>query len=212
VPNGIPLRKLIFEYAGGMRDGQGIKAFAPSGPSGGFLPDRLPESSLPKDFAKKLPQQLAAKIFPPGSSHLDVLDLPLDLQLFRDLTLMLGAGLVIYGTHTDVVDQARNSLEFYRNESCGKCVPCRIGSQKLVDTANDLLGSKLDDSMWKEREGLIKELARTMELTSICGLGAVAANPLITLARHFRENMEKYLRRASKPDEVTASSKEEGIP
>ncbi len=95
VPNGITLRELIDDHAGGMRGGRPLAAFAPSGPSGGFLPPRLSVATLPRGAKEKLP---------PGTTHVDVLDLELDLQRFRDLGLMLGAGLVVYAEGVDLVD------------------------------------------------------------------------------------------------------------
>jgi NADH:ubiquinone oxidoreductase subunit F (NADH-binding)/NADH:ubiquinone oxidoreductase subunit E len=193
VPIGMPLRDLIFEYAGGMRDGQALKAVAPSGPSGGFLPAQLPLDFLPKGFEKRLPEAFLRDKLPPGSAHLDVLDLYLDLQFFRDLGLMLGAGLVVYGDKADMAEHALNCLEFYRNESCGKCVPCRIGSQKLVGINTDLVQSRYDRASWEATEATVSELAQTMTLTSICGLGAVAANPLTSVLRLFRDDIARYV-------------------
>jgi NADH:ubiquinone oxidoreductase subunit F (NADH-binding)/NADH:ubiquinone oxidoreductase subunit E len=197
VPNGISLRELIFDHAGGMRENRPLKAFAPSGPSGGFLPARIPVELFPRGFEKRLPAPFARQKLAPGTTHLDVLDLLLDLQFFRDLGLMLGAGLVIYNDQADMVDQALNCLEFFRNESCGKCVPCRIGSQKLVEIGTDLQRARLDLLQLQNRASLVKELARTMAMTSICGLGTVAANPLTALLQHFPDDVEKYLSKAA---------------
>src|SRR5205085_10153527 len=85
---------------------------------------------------------------------------------------MLGAGLVVYADGTDILDQAVNFTQFYRNESCGKCVPCRLGSQKLVQIGTDLLarrGAGVPPAA-KEAEGLqadVKEMTKVMQLTSI---------------------------------------------
>jgi NADH:ubiquinone oxidoreductase subunit F (NADH-binding)/NADH:ubiquinone oxidoreductase subunit E len=195
VPNGIRLRDLLSDHAGGIRDGKPLKAFAPSGPSGGFLPRAIPLDQLPRGFEKRLPEQFVRDYLPPGSRQLDVLDIPLDLQIYRDLGLMLGAGMVVYAKGTDMLDQALNCLEFFRNESCGKCVPCRIGSQKLVEIGAGLHESKYDGQGFEAEANLVRELARTMGLTSICGLGTVAANPLTHLLQYFREDVEKYLSR-----------------
>ena len=189
VPNGITLRELI-ERAGGMRDGRPLKAFAPSGPSGGFLPKQIPIESLAPGYEKRLPERLVREKLSPGTKFVDVLDLELDLQLFRDMGLMLGAGLVVYADDADLVDQAVGCLEFFRNESCGKCVPCRIGSQKLVEMGTTIQNSNYDRDQLAITEDITGELARTLEITSICGLGMVAANPLASLLRYFHEDIQ----------------------
>ena len=87
---------------------------------------------------------------PLGATTLDLLAVPLDLNFFRNLhgllrlpvEPMLGAGLVVYAEGTDILDQAVNFTEFYRNESCGKCIPCRLGSQKLVQIGTELMGHR----------------------------------------------------------------------
>jgi NADH:ubiquinone oxidoreductase subunit F (NADH-binding)/NADH:ubiquinone oxidoreductase subunit E len=130
VPIGITLRELVDGFAGGMKGGRRLKAFAPSGPSGGFLPARLPRSTLPRGFEAKVPARFLDERLPEGADGLDVLDLELDLQLFRDLGLMLGAGMMVYDEGANMLEHALNASEFFRNESCGKCVPCRLGSHE----------------------------------------------------------------------------------
>ena len=186
VPNGISLRELIEDHAGGMRDGQRIKAFAPSGPSAGFLPARLPRAALARGFEKRVPERFLNERLPEHATHLDILDLELDLQLFRDLGLMLGAGMMVYGERAGILEQALNASEFFRNESCGKCVPCRIGSRKTVELARKLGNRSLAADELAGVESLLGEIRRAMELTSICGLGMVAANPVASVFEHFR--------------------------
>ncbi|HEY4284162.1 MAG TPA: NAD(P)H-dependent oxidoreductase subunit E, partial [Chthoniobacterales bacterium] len=139
VPMGMTLRELIYgeKYCQGIVDGKQLKAFAPSGPSGGFIPAKLGvNKGLPrKHVENKTWQEIARRRgFDPSASELDILDLELELNLFRALspTQALGAGLVVYAEDRNMAEQAVNSLEFFRNESCGKCVPCRLGSQKMV--------------------------------------------------------------------------------
>jgi NADH:ubiquinone oxidoreductase subunit F (NADH-binding)/NADH:ubiquinone oxidoreductase subunit E len=198
VASGITLQSLIDDYAGGMSDAQELKAFAPSGPSGGFLPATLPRARLPETFTARLAERertrQAQGIPPPGADVFETLDLELDLQTMRDLGLMLGAGLVVYGDRANMLDQALNASTFFRNESCGKCVPCRLGSQKLVELAEGLLRFQYDELSVRPVEKLMTELQRAMELTSICGLGMVAGNPLISVFRHFRQDLTPYLR------------------
>jgi NADH:ubiquinone oxidoreductase subunit F (NADH-binding) len=148
----------------------------------------LSVASLPRGAKEKLPA---------GATHLDVLDLELDLQRFRDLGLMLGAGLVVYAEGVDIVSQAVGCLEFFRNESCGKCVPCRLGSQKLVEMSHQLRGGELEQAQLQAMTGVVRDLARTMELTSICGLGMVAAAPLTSLLAHFPDEVDRFIRRVA---------------
>jgi formate dehydrogenase beta subunit len=192
VPIGTTLRSLV-DLAGGLRDGCRLKALAPSGPSGGFLPARLPRTLLPRGFEGRVPPRFLAERLPEGTTHLDILDLELDLQLFRDLGLMLGGGMVVYGEYADMLDQALNASEFFRNESCGKCVPCRLGSQKNVDLVRSLVEHKHNRESLPAVESLMGELRRAMEMTSICGLGMVAPNPVATVFRYFRDEINAYL-------------------
>ena len=185
VPSGITLRQLIIDFCGGMKDGQALKAFAPSGPSGGFLPAMLPVKHLPAKFVKEK--------LPLDATHFDILDLELDTNVFRDLRLMLGGGMVVYGEKADMVEQALSCQKFYRNESCGKCVPCRIGSQKLVEIGTDLHQKRYTAETLKAERESIKELGETMVLTAICGLGTVAPNPLTSVLEHFPADVERYL-------------------
>jgi formate dehydrogenase beta subunit len=192
VPIGITLGRLI-ELAGGMRNGQSFKAVALSGPSGGFLPAKLPLTAFPPAIKDRLPA---------GSTEVDVRDLELDVALFRKWNLMLGGGIVIYGQDADMVEQAHVCAEFYRNESCGKCVPCRIGSTKLAEITTALQARQLDDQAvqaYRDKAGPITELATIMRQTAICGLGTVAANPVTSLLAHFSDDVQRYLRREDKP-------------
>ncbi len=184
VPFGQTVRDLVFGTAGGMRDGQKLKAIAPSGPSGGFIPARVKRELLPEKFVK---ERLAA-----GAADYDILDLPLDLNTVGAMGGMLGAAFVVYGDRADMVDQALNCVEFYRNESCGKCVPCRMGSEKLVE----MLVSLRAKALRREELAVIGELADAMAITSICGLGQVAANPITSVLKFFPEEVDRYLGRA----------------
>jgi NADH:ubiquinone oxidoreductase subunit F (NADH-binding) len=199
-PIGLTVRELIHgqAYCQGITGGRTLKAFAPSGPSGGFLPARLPVPEFREgDERAKAWEALAARRgIDPASRTLDLLDLELDLDLFRALspTSSLGAGLVVYAEGRDMVDQAVNSTEFYRNESCGKCVPCRLGSQKYASLGENLIAGAISAERWKtELEPLVAELDHAITLTSICGLGVSVPVPLRTVMRFFRDDLEKHL-------------------
>ncbi|MBX9579571.1 MAG: NAD(P)H-dependent oxidoreductase subunit E [Gemmataceae bacterium] len=211
VPVGLPLGDLLGrpEYCGGVVGGP-LKAVAPSGPSCGLLPARLPVDAKFReqvdDRVKRIGERSAADAafarwfvdahLPPGAADLDVLALPLDLTFFRNLQglirlpvePMLGAGLAVYAGAADALDHAVNFTEFYRNESCGKCVPCRLGSQKLVQIGTDLLRRRADGT-GPDLPGLVKDITATLQQTSICGLGYVAPIPLATALAYFTSDV-----------------------
>ena len=143
----------LIELAGGLVDGLELQAFQPGGASSNFL----------------------------GPARLDV---PLDFQPLADAGSMLGSGAVVaIGDATDLLAAATNVLRFFRNESCGKCVPCRIGSHKAHLMLTDLLarGGGAQDV-----DRRIDQLEETMRLTSICGLGQVALGPVMSVLRMQR--------------------------
>ncbi|RLS78986.1 MAG: hypothetical protein DWI03_02985 [Planctomycetota bacterium] len=90
--------------------------------------------------------------------------------------------------------EAVNCSQFFRDESCGKCVPCRIGSQKIVELGEELLAGRVDDSAFTDREQLAGELSRAMEMTSICGLGMVAAKPFQSALQFFAADLRRHVR------------------
>jgi NADH:ubiquinone oxidoreductase subunit F (NADH-binding) len=185
VPFGQTVRKLIYDSAGGMSGGRKLKAIATSGPSGGFLPAVIDLTQVSPKFVEGLRRR---GVVGGDAAQLDILDLPLDpslLQPFPDF--MLGAAFVVYGDDADMLVEALNCLEFYRNESCGKCLPCRVGTQKMVEMAGDLLAGKRHEEL-----ATLEDLAQTMLLTAICGLGQVAANPLRSVLRFFRQDLDKH--------------------
>jgi NADH:ubiquinone oxidoreductase subunit F (NADH-binding)/NADH:ubiquinone oxidoreductase subunit E len=201
VPIGMTLRELIYseQYCQGIAGDRAFKAFAPSGPSGGFLPTKLTaHAGLPRDHVNnKTWQALASRRgFDPNATELDLLDLELELNLFRALspTQALGAGVVVYAEGRDMAEQALNSLEFYRNESCGKCAPCRLGSQKFVSLGTHLVEGKIGADRWKnELVPLIAEMGAAIEMASICGLGRSVPVPLRTAINYFGDDIAKHL-------------------
>lgn len=139
----------LLELAGGVAGGADLGSVQPGGASSNFL----------------------------GPEHLDV---PLDFGTLADAGSMLGSGaVVVMAEGTDALAAATNVLRFFRNESCGKCVPCRVGSTKAYDLLADTLssGGELDD----ERRGRLLELEVVMRKTSICGLGQVALGPVVSV-------------------------------
>lgn len=163
VPMGTPMREVLFEYAGGIRGGRQLKAFAPSGPSSGYLPASM-------------------------------VDVRLDFKALADAGSMLGSGaIVVCDDTTCMLDMALNSVRFYRNESCGKCVPCRVGSQKMTDLLVRWTHGGLAESQYRADLALVDELCQAMSLTSICGLGQIVPAPVLSVLKYFREEVDAHV-------------------
>jgi NADH:ubiquinone oxidoreductase subunit F (NADH-binding)/NADH:ubiquinone oxidoreductase subunit E len=178
VENGITVRELL-EQCGGIRGGQKLKAIAFSGPSGGFTPALLPRAAWPRKLQKLLPEKL---------TQLDILDLQMHINYFRVWDLMLGGGIVVYGESANLVQQSLACLRFFQAESCGKCVPCRVGSTRLAEIGAEMAAGRLTAKQLAALNadtGPIQDLAFTMASTAICGLGTVAPNPLTSLLKYF---------------------------
>jgi formate dehydrogenase beta subunit len=190
----------LIQMAGGIRDGYEFHAMAASGPSGGLLPKFLDinkvraqlDAGIPGLLKRSRLQGERVKAFRDTltGDKLSLLDLPLDVSLFRTLELSLGAGMVVYGKKPgepfSVLDQTRNILQFFEKESCGKCVPCRLGCQQLVHFADLLLQPGSNTSV-EETGKTVKELTQVMEITSICGLGRAASVPFGRWLEYFPE-------------------------
>jgi formate dehydrogenase beta subunit len=178
VPMGMPVSQLIFGEAGGVLGGKNLKAFAPSGPSSGYLPASMA-------------------------------DVRLDFKALAEAGSMLGSGaLVVCAEGTCMLDMALNATQFFRNESCGKCVPCRVGSQKMVD----LLSGWTQGLSSSEDLALIEELSDALRLTSICGLGQVVPAPIASVIKHFRDEIEAHVTRHECPSGVCFSGVARQIP
>ncbi len=159
IPMGLPMSEVIFNLAGGIAGGKKLKAFAPSGPSSGYLP----------------------------ASQADV---RLDFKSLAAIGSMLGSGaIVVCAEGRCMLDMALNAVKFFRNESCGKCVPCRVGSQKMVDILTAWTRGKGSHSDM----ALIDDLTEALKLTSICGLGQFAHSPLSSVLLHFRDEIEAHV-------------------
>ena len=163
IPLGTSVCDLIHDFGGGVSGGRKLKAFSPGGTSSGFLPASMA-------------------------------DIPLDFKPLSEAGSMLGSGAVIVVAEgTDMVDLARNAVNFFRNESCGKCVPCRMGTDHLVQ----LLDTVLEGKGRSETLNPVQDIAEAMELTSICGLGQAAALPLTSSLRHFPAEFEILCQQAA---------------
>jgi NADH:ubiquinone oxidoreductase subunit F (NADH-binding)/NADH:ubiquinone oxidoreductase subunit E len=157
VPMGTTVRTLVEQHCGGMRAGLTMKAFCPGGASAPFLPA-------------------------------DRMDTPLDFEAMAKAGSMLGSGAVlVVAEGTDMLDLAANVVRFFRNESCGKCVPCRVGSEKAVRVLDDVQAGRSGRAALER----LLELDETLRLTSICGLGQVVLNPLTSVLTHFPGDVER---------------------
>ncbi|NIR42798.1 MAG: nitroreductase family protein [Gemmatimonadetes bacterium] len=146
----------LIELAGGVKDGRRLKGFAPGGASSNFLPA-------------------------------EAADVEIDFKSIAEAGSMLGsAALIVLDQDADMIAAATNVVRFFRNESCGKCVPCRVGTEKVVAM---LEGTLAGDGNGALREAL-PDLEVTLAETSICGLGQVALNPITSALKYWGDEME----------------------
>ncbi len=159
VAMGTTLREVIYDIGGGMRDGAEFKAVQIGGPSGGCL----------------------------TKEHLD---LPLDFDNLKKVGAMIGSGgLVVMDDHTCMVEVARFFMSFTQNESCGKCVPCREGTKRMLEILERIVaGNGEPDDI-----DLLEELAETISATALCGLGKTAASPVLSTIKYFRDEYENHI-------------------
>jgi NADH:ubiquinone oxidoreductase subunit F (NADH-binding) len=165
VAMGTPLRDVIEGLGGGVAPGRTLKAAQTGGPSGGCIPAR----------------------------HLD---LPVDYESLLDVGTYMGSGgLVVMDDRCCMVDVARFFLEFCRDESCGKCVPCRAGTVQLHGIVERLCrGEGVPEDL-----GRIEALARVLREASLCGLGQGAPGPILSTLRHFPEEVRAHAERRACP-------------
>jgi formate dehydrogenase len=144
-PAGITIRELIDEYCGGMQDGHEFYAYLPGGASGGILPATMG-------------------------------DIPLDFDTLQPYGCFIGsAAVVVLSQHDTAMDAARNTMRFFRDESCGQCTPCRSGTAKTL--------AMIEKPQWNPE--LLAELSQVMRDASICGLGQAAPNPVDCVVKYF---------------------------
>jgi formate dehydrogenase beta subunit len=176
VPMGTPMSEVIYKHAGGIRGGRALKAFAPSGPSSGYLPASMA-------------------------------DVRLDFKALSDAGSMLGSGaIVVCDDTTCMLDMALTAIRFYRNESCGKCVPCRTGSQKMVEMLARWTQGGMSEAQYRADLALLAELSQAMSLTSICGLGQIVPAPIQSVLKHFRTEIDAHVLRGECPSGICFSA------
>ena len=159
VPMGTTLREVIFDIGGGMRDGGEFKAVQIGGPSGGCLTE-------------------------------EHFDLPLDFDSLSKAGAIIGSGgLVVMDKKTCMVEVARFFMDFTQKESCGKCVPCREGTKRMLEILNRIVDGKGEDGDIE----LLKELGETISKTALCGLGKTAAGPVLSTIKYFEDEYKAHI-------------------
>jgi NADH:ubiquinone oxidoreductase subunit F (NADH-binding)/(2Fe-2S) ferredoxin len=159
VPMGITLKEIIFQIGGGIKDGKKFKAVQTGGPSGGCIPA-------------------------------DMLDLPIDFDTLTKAGSIMGSGgMIVMDEDTCMVDVARYFLQFTQEESCGKCVPCRVGTREMVNILTRITEGEGQEGDIERLEAL----AKTVQDGSLCGLGQTAPNPVLTTIRYFRKEYEDHI-------------------
>jgi NADH:ubiquinone oxidoreductase subunit F (NADH-binding) len=101
-----------------------------------------------------------------------------------------------------MLDMALNAVRFYRNESCGKCVPCRVGSQKMADMLARWTQGGVQESQYRTDLALLGELSQAMNLTSICGLGQIVPAPIQSVLKHFRAEVDAHVLQSKCPSGI----------
>lgn len=161
VPMGISLQEIIFGIGGGIPGGKRFKAVQTGGPSGGCLPASM-------------------------------LNSPVDYETLAKAGSIMGSGgMVVMDEDNCMVDVARFFLSFTQSESCGKCVPCRLGTKQMLAILEDITHGrgKLEDI------DLLLSLSEQVKVGSLCGLGQTAPNPVLTTLRYFRDEYEEHIKK-----------------
>jgi NADH-quinone oxidoreductase subunit F len=160
VAMGTPIHTVVFDIGGGALNGNPIKAVQIGGPSGGCLP-------------------------------VSKFDLPIDFDVLYEIGSMVGSGgMVVMDEESCMVDVAKYFLDFLQDESCGKCVPCRLGIDRMLEIITDITEGRGT----LEQLDLLEELAETVAETALCGLGKTAPNPVLSTLCYFRPEYEAHIK------------------
>jgi len=168
VAMGVPLRQIIFDIGGGIPGGKAYKAVQIGGPSGGCIPEQ----------------------------HLDI---RIDYESLKTVGAMMGSGgLVVMDEDTCMVDVAKFFMDFIQRESCGKCIPCREGTRRMLEILERITQGRASESGLAALERFkgvmyLERLAEVIRDTSLCGLGQTAPNPVLSTLRWFRDEYEAHI-------------------
>jgi NADH-quinone oxidoreductase subunit F len=159
VPMGITLREIIFDIGGGIPDSRNFKAIQTGGPSGGCIPENL-------------------------------IDLPIDYERLTEAGAIMGSGgMIVMDENTCMVDVAKYFINFLKEESCGKCIPCRNGLMQMHSLLTDICEGKGGKSHLE----FLEDLSSWISKASLCQLGATASNPVLTTLRYFRDEYTSHI-------------------
>ncbi len=159
VPMGMSLRDIIFKIGGGIKGGKKFKAVQLGGPSGGCIPEKY-------------------------------LDVVVDYEKVKEVGAMMGSGgMIVLDEDTCMVDMARFFMDFIQDESCGQCVPCKIGTRRMLEILERITKGKGEEDDIEKLE----KLSRTIKESSLCGLGKTGPNPVISTLRYFRDEYEEHI-------------------
>jgi len=160
VPMGLTLREIVYDIGGGIPGGKKFKAIQTGGPSGGCIPEQM-------------------------------LDLPVDYESLTKAGAIMGSGgMIVMDEDTCMVDVARYFLDFLKEESCGKCAPCREGIDRALEILERICHGKGKEGDLETLEGI----AQMMKGFALCALGTTAPNPLLSTIRYFRDEYEAHIR------------------
>ena len=160
VPMGLTINDIVFGICGGIKDDREIKAVQMGGPSGGCIPKNL-------------------------------LDTPIDYENIAKTGAIMGSGgMIVMDEKTCMVDMAKFFMDFTSKESCGKCVPCRIGTTRMLEILQRIVKGEGEES---DIETLV-ELGEAIKTGALCGLGNSAPNPVLTTIKYFREEYEAHIK------------------
>ena len=168
VPMGITLREIIEEIGGGIEGGKKLKAVQTGGPSGGCIPASM-------------------------------LDINVDYESLAKVGSIVGSGgMIVLDEDNCMVNMAKYFIQFTQEESCGKCVPCRIGTKRLLE-----IMERITKGQGKESDlELLETLSNSVKVTSLCGLGQTAPNPVLSTLKYFRDEFEAHIRDKKCPARV----------
>lgn len=165
VPMGISLRDIVFKIGGGIKGGKKFKAAQLGGPSGGCIPEKF-------------------------------LDIPIDYERVKGIGAIMGSGgMIILDEDTCMVDLSRYFMDFIQDESCGQCVPCRIGTRRMLEELDVITTGKGEEASIKKLE----KLGSSIKESSLCGLGKSAPNPILSTIKYFNDEYVAHVRQKRCP-------------